>query len=96
MGGRKFRLSTHRKNEERKRRREEEEQLVTPLTVSLPIEFYFGGLSAYKALMSSGCLRLPSQRTLRDYAHYVDKMLMDTAKVGSCPEREKCTLLLTG
>lgn len=59
---------------------------------------------AYEALRSSGCLRLPSQRTLRDYTHYVqaqtgfsdavDKMLMDAAKVKSCPEREKCTLLI--
>ncbi len=59
---------------------------------------------AYEALRSSCCLRLPSQRTLRDYTHYVqaqtgfsdavDKMLMDTAKMGSCPERDKYTLLL--
>ena len=58
---------------------------------------------AYEALRSSGCLWLPSQRTLRDRTHYVhaqtgfsdavDKMLMDAAKVKSCPEREKCTLL---
>lgn len=60
--------------------------------------------SAYESLRSSGCLQLPSQRTLRDYTHYVqaatgfftevDEMLMKAAKVGSCPEREKCTILL--
>ena len=26
---------------------------------------------AYETLRSSGCLHLPSQRTLRDYTHYV-------------------------
>lgn len=45
------------KNEERKRRREKKEQLVSPLTVSLPIEFYFGGhVQSSVALLS----RLPS------------------------------------
>ena len=47
---------------------------------------------------------LPSQRTLRDYTHYVkastgfssdvDKMLMQAAKIDSCPEREKNVILL--
>ena len=59
---------------------------------------------AYEALGSSGCLWLQSQRTLRDYTHYVhaqtgfsdavDNMLMDAAKVKSCPELEKCTLFI--
>ena len=52
----------------------------------------------------SGCIQLPSQRTLRDYTHYiksssgfstdVDKMLMDAARVTTCPEREKYVVLL--
>ena len=47
---------------------------------------------------------LPSQRTLRDYTHYieakcgfsvqVDCMLQKTAKVYSCSERDKCVILL--
>ena len=59
---------------------------------------------AYESLRESGCLRLPSQRTLRDYTHYVkaaagfshevDTMLQKAAKVESCPERDKFTLLL--
>ena len=59
---------------------------------------------AYETLRSSGCVKLPSQRTLRDYTHYVtactgfssevDEMLMKAAKVDSCPEREKCVILL--
>ena len=59
---------------------------------------------AYETLRESGCLRLPSQCTLRDYTHYVeaaagfshqvDMMLHKAAKVGVCPEREKLVLLL--
>ena len=55
-------------------------------------------------MRNSGCLQLPSQRTLRDYTHYVkaspgfsndvDRMLIHTAKVDTCPERERCTILL--
>ena len=57
---------------------------------------------AYEELR--GVLKLPSQRTLRDYTHYVkaatgfstevDQMLVRAAKVVSCPEREKYTILL--
>ena len=60
--------------------------------------------SAYETLRQSGCLRLPSQRTLRDYTHYVkawtgfssevDEMLVNAANLMSCPEREKYVLLL--
>ena len=60
---------------------------------------------AYEALRDSGCIKLPSQRTLRDYTHYVeactgfssevDQMLIKASKVESCcPEREKCVILL--
>jgi len=53
----------------------------------------------YEALRESGCIALPSQRTLRDYTHCfdskigfsndVDGMLMDAAKLSSCEEHEK-------
>ena len=59
---------------------------------------------AYEALRDSGFFKLPSQRTLRDYTHYieakcgffvqVDCMLQKTAKVDSGPERDKCIILL--
>ena len=59
---------------------------------------------AYEALRSSGCIKLPSQRTLRDYTHYVkasvgfssdvDQMLIQALKVESCPEREKYIIIL--
>lgn len=49
-------------------------------------------------------MKLPSQQTLRDYTHYikaatgfsteVEQMVLRTAKVGSCPEREKCSELI--
>lgn len=50
------------------------------------------------------CLRLPSERTLQDYTHYVeakagfssdvDQLLIRASKVDSCPDREKYVLLL--
>ena len=59
---------------------------------------------AYEALCDSGCIRLPSQRTLRDYTHYIkasirfsseaNEMIMKAAKVESCPEQKKCVILL--
>ena len=57
---------------------------------------------AYEELR--GVLKLPSQRMLRDCTHYikfatgfsteVDQMLVRAAKVGSCPQCEKHTILL--
>ena len=55
--------------------------------------------SAYEMLRESGVIKLPSQRTLRDYTYYtkattgfsdeVDRQLMEAAKIHTCPEREK-------
>ena len=69
MGGRKFRLSTHEKNEEREKKREGEGEAScatttscchplshgesTPLMVSLPIESYVGGHIQSSASMCS-------------------------------------------
>ncbi len=60
---------------------------------------------AYETLRSSGALKLPSQRTLRDFTHFtqatsgfsseVDRQLMDLASIGTCPEREKFVVILT-
>ena len=60
--------------------------------------------SAYETLRKSGCITLPSQRTLRDYTHYikaapgfaaeVDQQLMDVAKLQSCQEWEKCVIII--
>ena len=55
-------------------------------------------------LRDSGCIELPSQRTLRDYTHYVkattgfsaevDRQLMDATKVEVAKEWEKCVVLV--
>ena len=64
MGGRKFRLSTHRKNEERKRRQKRAEQKQNCLgdlsflclTVSLPVPVYHEGTVSTIASLSSRLL----------------------------------------
>ena len=59
---------------------------------------------AYETVRSSGCIRLPSQRTLRDYTHYVsaatgfstaiDKQLAAAADIDNCSEKDKYTLIV--
>ena len=36
---------------------------------------------AYELLRDSGCVRLPSQRTLRDYTHYISASVGFSAEV---------------
>lgn len=60
--------------------------------------------SSYEVLKNSGILKLPSQRTLRDYTYHthaasgfaldVDKQLMEAANLQSCPEREKFVIII--
>ena len=59
---------------------------------------------AYETIRSSGCVRLPSQRTLRDYTHFVkaatgfseevDKQLAMVADTEKCLEQERYTVIL--
>ena len=59
---------------------------------------------SYEMLRDSGVIKLPSQRTLRDYTYYtkaacgfsedVDQQLMMAAKIDTCPEREKYIIIL--
>ena len=61
---------------------------------------------AYELLRESGCVTLPSQRTLRDYTYYVrtttgfstegDLQMMTAAKLeeGSTSDREKCVVMV--
>ena len=59
---------------------------------------------AYELLRSSGCIQLPSQRTLHDYSHcvkseagfatHVDLLLMQANNMSSCPEHQKLVILL--
>lgn len=60
--------------------------------------------SAYEMVRESGIIKLPSQRTLRDYTHHtkaivgfsndVDKQVVAAANLDSCEEREKYVLLI--
>ena len=60
--------------------------------------------SAYEIVRESGAIRLPSQRTLRDYMYHtkavagfsrgVDEQLRIAAKLPHCPEREKCVIIV--
>ena len=59
---------------------------------------------AYETLRESGVIRLPSQRTLRDYtnhvnakigfSHEVDQQLMDASSVLTIEEWQKCVVLV--
>ncbi|KAL5475437.1 hypothetical protein EMCRGX_G025254 [Ephydatia muelleri] len=70
----------------------------------LPRESFQNVFWQQQALRESGCIKLPSQRTLRDYTHYTkaslgfssegDQMLRDAARLDWCPEREKYVILL--
>ena len=60
--------------------------------------------SAYEMLRETGIVKLPSQRTLRDYTYTakaaagfsneVDTHLLQAAKLDTCPDREKHVILL--
>ncbi len=60
--------------------------------------------SGYEILRESGVIKLPCQRTLRDYTYYtkstvgfsddVDRQLMEAAKISECEEREKYVVLV--
>ena len=64
---------------------------------------YLSG-KAYETLRASHCIKLPSQRTLRDYTHCVsssagfsadvDRHLMEIADVSKCPEFKKNVALV--
>ena len=59
---------------------------------------------AYESLRDSNVIKLPSQRTLRDYTFYttakpgfsasVDQQLLDCAQVESCPRRDLYVILM--
>ena len=65
---------------------------------------HLAGSSAYEMLRESGAIKLPSQRTLRDYTYYtktksgfgddVDQQLMEAAHIHTCPERDKYVALI--
>ena len=75
-----------------------------PLMVKWCLHLRHLSSAGYEAIRKSGCISLPTQRTLRDYTHYakatcgfsidVDRQLIDAADVATCPDWKKCVLLL--
>ena len=75
-----------------------------PLIIKWCIYLRHLSSGAYEALRSSGCVKLPSQCTLRDYTHYVcalpgfsddvDKQLIEAAKLQTCKEFQKYAVLV--
>ena len=75
-----------------------------PLMIRWCLYFRHLSSSAYEMLRESRVIRLPSQRTLRDYTYYtkattgfsdeVDRQLMEAAKIRTCPEREKYVITI--
>ena len=68
------------------------------------LSIWHASSQAYEALRSSGCITLPSQRTLCDYTNYaqvnsgfsaeVDHQLIDVAQISTYVEQKKCIVLL--
>ena len=75
-----------------------------PLRIKWCIYLRHLSSKAYETLRESGCISLPSQRTLRDYTNCVkattgfstevDKQLMQAANVGVCPKWQMLVVLL--
>lgn len=75
-----------------------------PLMVKWCLYLRHKSSGAYELLRDSGCLTLPSQRTLRDYTHHVkptvgfcgdvDRQLAHAARLESCQDFQKCVLIL--
>jgi len=65
---------------------------------------HLSGSSAYEMLRESGVIKLPFQRSLRDYTYYtkavcgfseaVDRQLMEAANTQTCADHEKYVVLL--
>ena len=75
-----------------------------PLMVKWCLYLRHQSSKAYECLRESGCIHLPSQRTLRDYTHCVksgagfsievDHQLLRAANMASCPDWHKLVVLL--
>lgn len=70
-----------------------------PVMIKWCLYLHHKSSGTYEALRESGCISLPSQRTLRDYTHCfdagigfsdeVDKMLIEVANLPTCEEYQK-------
>lgn len=75
-----------------------------PLIIKLCLYLRHQSSKAYETLRKSGCLALPSQRTLRDYSNAVkavvgfsknvDIQLMQAARLSSSPDYHKLVMIL--
>ncbi len=75
-----------------------------PMTIKWCIYLRHQSNKAYETLRESGCIYLPSQRSLRDYTNCVragsgfssevDNLLMNTAKVTTSHDWQKLVVLL--
>ena len=76
-----------------------------PLIIKWCLYLRHRSSGAYETLRNSGVLKLPSQRTLHDYTHYikaqsgfsheVDEELLRVANYKKLSQSEKCVALLT-
>lgn len=75
-----------------------------PLLIKWAIYLRHKSSKAYEILRDSKCISLPSQRTLRDYTHFVsntigfsdevDRQLYEVAEVQTLPEFKKCVAII--
>ncbi len=75
-----------------------------PLLIKWALYLRHQSSKAYEVLRESKCISLPSQRTLRDYTHFVkstvgfsddvDQQLFEVAKVQSLKEFQKCVAVV--
>ena len=75
-----------------------------PLMIKWCLYLRYKSSGVYEALRESGCLKLPSQRTLRDYTHVVkaangftldiDEQLVRVSKLLTLKEWQKCVALV--
>lgn len=75
-----------------------------PLMIKWCLFLRYQSSKAYETLRESGCLQLPSQRTLRDYSNCVkaragfsvdvDQQLLQAASLTTCKEWQKLVILL--
>ena len=75
-----------------------------PLMIKWCLYLRHQSSGAYELLRKSGCIQLPSQRTLRDYTHYfnntpgfsveIDQLLMSEATYHNLEEFEKCVCIV--
>lgn len=85
-------------------RRKSNGQRWHPLIIRWCLYLRHQSSKCYDTLRDSGCILLPSQRTLRDYSHCVkagsgysteeDRQLMRAANICSCPDWHKLIILL--